>query len=555
MKWLLAFLFLGALLGLSWFVGASRELSTVAPRATVRTKRPAASSPELESAAPAARRPAPERVPDPEGEIVITGRVLDDLGEPRTWAELIVTLQCRDDRGDARVATERLYSNKQGRFSLRPNVGEWTLEWMELLHGRLDAPDRLETRVGGEGRRLARGVNDLGDVVLARPPLLVRGVVVDAFGAPVPRAHVAAARELEEGDVLYEGGAARGQFADLLGLVALTDRNGAFELRGHVSARRIRVRATSRAAIADTSLVCPVGEPRARLCLTLGGSLRGTVLVEPHLDRVPLELELVPETTQRSLQVEYYWDRRTFHRELIPPGPARLHVRLVGQTQVFHSIEGVQILPGEECRDPRLDPLDLRGLLLEVKVVVQDTNGELLHDAEVEFLSTPSKLSSGRSNGATHTLLGLAPSFDLVAWAPGYLAQDLRGVDSDRVVQLEPGAPLTVRVEGAGTLQGHELLTVRAQRAGPGFSPIVEATVDEDGSATLVAPAGECSLSLRLATLAGSSEIAGEGARALVDSRVAEPVHLTFDESALESARHRWIPEGPLRIRNLRRER
>lgn len=299
----------------------------------------------------------------------------------------------------------------------------------EAYHGRILRP------------RFGDGETDLGDVALARSPLVARGTVVDEEEQPVRRASVTFLRDATPGP---------GYSGTRLEEVQ-TDALGRFEWRAQVEGDSIGVRVAADGFAGPDTQVVPAGTDGLRFVLVRGGWLAGRVLFTLSL-WPSFELWREGELVNTPFSTGGFGQPGRFRLGPLSAGTYSLACSYPWSTERSW-IDGLVVVAGSESTDPRLDPLDLRTFLPTVALTIVDREGASVPD--------PVILLPGASSGG---LESAHPGRDGERWlvqgsplplrirveAPGFRTQELAAVDSDRRVVLERGIP--VRLEFVGDL-------------------------------------------------------------------------------------------------------
>lgn len=206
----------------------------------------------------------------------------------------------------------------------------------------------------------------------AEPAVLLSGLVIEGRGIGVPDATVQVERH-----VVDAGGFGMRMVAvePLPELTTRTDAEGRFEVRG-AETGEVVVLAEKESYVLEEEVECTV--PATRVTLVLGRA--GAILVTVAAD----SLELADEV---GVEVRSPGADRTVDRDVGDLRTGRLmsdavaqvsyDVVLVGRRdrKPLHTVPGVQVRAGETTEDPRLQELDLRALLAEIRVSVVDPGG------------------------------------------------------------------------------------------------------------------------------------------------------------------------------------
>lgn len=140
----------------------------------------------------------------------------------------------------------------------------------------------------------------------------------------------------------------------------------------------------------------------------------------------------------------------TFHYRGLDPGDIDLAVQLRnGDGTMLVLLERIARGPDGTSDDPRLDPIDLRGKLENVRVTVKDHTGRRLPRVAVAKLRQGSGKPQGRrfgNDGEVTIVVRKDVPRDVVVWADGYRPQRVTALAADREVTLEPGLAVDVQV-------------------------------------------------------------------------------------------------------------
>jgi hypothetical protein len=314
------------------------------------------------------------------------------------------------------------------RVKLAHDLGKVNSIETEAPHGPPDASGRIE----------------LGDVALADAPTLLEGRVVDASGAPVPQASIQFFRKDENSGRFAPDwfGAARFLYADV---------DGAFALRG-VLAVDARLPAFVGAMKEGYYLLEPAPLPATgpvTVRLARGGRVSGTFKKGPTADcaeRFAIEVVAASAPSESDLRKDFVVNGAGFSADGLPPGPARVVVRLKGRDAPLLEVEGIAVEAGAEVADPRLKDLDLSAHIGALRITITDEAGLPIPESGVSERAEGSWLWVERradDKGVVTVPTAGAPA-RLIARAPGYAAADLGKPTADRVVALK--RPIRCRV-------------------------------------------------------------------------------------------------------------
>lgn len=414
---------------------------------------------------------------------VIVGRLLDPEGAPLA-EETVHPLRLAPDQ-PVGLASGQTRTDGGGRF--RHTIEHEVAHGLELLVGR---PATLGATF--PGLRLHPGVNDLGDVRLHVLVPFLNGTVRDETGVPVPAADVQFYADAQE-DTWSSG--------TWLPLPRTTDAAGRFELRESVDLDAIGLQVQAPGFLPLGPRIFPRGAADIEITLRRGGTIEYELRYDG--DRVPV-VQVVPRpgivfSTGTSLG----------------PLPAGRHT--VQWSMPWADVEGqvpdVFVTAGEATVDPRLNPLDLRGVVTLVQLTVVDEDGTpvpgVAFGTEGHGPLGIDYYPARRSGDAWTVTVGSAP-LHLWVSAPGFRAQELVDVDADRRIVLERGprvrwglAGVLPRLPDGWTIEG-ELV-----RRGPLAltSPAPPVPLDDGGGELTVSAPGTYTLRYALVQRAADREL------------------------------------------------
>ena len=356
-------------------------------------------------------------------------RVVDDERNPVLDEHLAVSLRGESSSTGSRELKST--TDEAGFLHL-----DLALDWHEaaereivVFRGSASAPDALG-RVAVY-RALDDGLNDLGTVVLGAPPVLLRGQVVHAGGAPVSGAALTVERRVPFNP----------PWRLLSRLREETDDDGRFELRGAPQGDRFRLGVFAKGSGAYRREFQP-GED-VLIELADEGFLSGTVLLDPDVDGRKVTLTLAGEAAELMKYSErdvVVGTDHAFRFSRLPAGVYDVHVAIDRQTGGILEIDGITVTAGVDRRDPRLDPLDLRGKLHRHEVTLLGPAEDAALEGQVRFTPTGEETPSeyywvSRNRFAIHSL---SPRLDLELSVAGYVPQALADVSGEIKVELEP---------------------------------------------------------------------------------------------------------------------
>jgi hypothetical protein len=215
---------------------------------------------------------------------------------------------------------------------------------------------------------------ELGDLALASIPRLCSGTVKDDLGQPIEGATVVLER-------FFPAAGERGQFDAEAYVAARTDAAGAFELIGEERPGPLRLRASAGGHEPAHSDPITIGATIA-LVLDRSASLSGAGRLPDWLPADAVRVQLLANgRTVRDERVRgREGDRFEFRLTSLAPGDYELVLLLRGMPRPLVMVRGVDVEPGDDGRDPRLQEIDLRTAVFRYLVRAVDENGAAIND-------------------------------------------------------------------------------------------------------------------------------------------------------------------------------
>lgn len=364
-------------------------------------------------------------------------RVLDPAGAPLVEAPLELELLAASVNLSENE-TPKATTDAEGRFRLELAHVYREGDLVHLLvHAR-------EGALAGErdlSRPFERGLVPMGNLVLHPAPRLLAGRVLDAAGVPVEGARVRFETPVSEDPRDPDSPV---WYWTALGPERVTDAQGAFELRALSLARRVRASAshgTARSAPLETD----AGAVGVELVLLGTGALAGRVWLDPGVPAELLEVRAFDrpasgEEGEGWLQAQSLRADGEFLLEDLLSVPHRIELAIRSQKALL-SFPDVLVEAGRARRDPRLDPLDLRGRLRHCRLTLVPPEPGTPQASLVGDLSYWGPGGSETSwiwfNHSPIEVVTELPVFDGRIQVPGYRTLSLQGIDGDRELLLE----------------------------------------------------------------------------------------------------------------------
>ncbi|MHC5064064.1 MAG: hypothetical protein ACYTG5_08825 [Planctomycetota bacterium] len=359
---------------------------------------------------------------------ILRGQLVDQNLQPLGRMHLKIPFSGENFGSNAYMLTT---SDADGRFRYefsRGHIGEH-INLPYLQEQVLTQNARLIAELGTD-LEIRKGSQDLGRIIMAPAPLLVSG------------------RVTMDGQILGQQAQLAVEFLDPaqtwrpLSSAALSwPAAGSFVLAGLPAAGRHRIVASSADALAQDPIEFRVGQQDLLIELQRGGNLQLEILLEEPTLANGLAVELLavsagPDSSQPPLgRLEPDTAQPSMSWRGLEPGDYRIEVRAFGMAEPLLSIDGLQVLAGRACEDPRIHPLDLRGKVREVSISLLDASSQPL-DVTGTVLAGQGDKIFGNWVFAGHAKLIIAAPVDLEVAVPGYEMEELRAVDADRSVQL-----------------------------------------------------------------------------------------------------------------------
>jgi len=304
------------------------------------------------------------------------------------------------------------------------------------------------------------------DHILERSVALkvLAGAVVDELGRPVPNALI--------GVQIDEGTRAWSAWQGCAGLSAACDAGGTFVVRGPMPTSNLRLSARMVGYAGDFVEAKP-GERDVKIVLPHVCKLTGSLLVDPSMASlrwlVVLKRGGAPTARSDLGRNDTAVVKRdgSFELDGLCAGMVAVEIHVDAHPVTIAVIDQVELRPGEESRDARLQNIDLRRVRL-IQVDIVDENDQLVPSGKV-ICAEPDRAERNSypiANGSVR-VVARSPSIDLEIRAPGFRPTQVHDVSEDRRIRLAHGPLVRIRLaDHAGDVGPSLELGVRACRVG-----------------------------------------------------------------------------------------
>lgn len=293
--------------------------------------------------------------------VTVTGRALDEAGQPQPGMRCLVYLESSDPDSDRFVDGIWSRTDSEGRFEIAYNHRASGPSRIEFLFAdeTMQMLGKLEHRFDWPANTLQ---HDVGDLRVGPLPVLLEGRVVDGQGRAVAGARIttwvrSAHRSsgngrpqwTQEGDRLRSGA------------------DGRFVVRREEKFDELMLVARSDSACSSPTRA-RTGERDVTLVVDHDGVLRGRLEFDPSVSSDHLDIEVETEVANDPAQPldRNFWAsvdaEGLFVVRGVRAGLYSVSVHIAGVDRPVTTVKGVRVEAGRENVDPRLDPLDLRTL-------------------------------------------------------------------------------------------------------------------------------------------------------------------------------------------------
>ncbi|MEZ6037528.1 MAG: hypothetical protein R3F29_08610 [Planctomycetota bacterium] len=448
--------------------------------------------------------------------VSLRGRAVDVDGQPFAgqW------LRVRYELGFGKLGLQA-QCDADGRFDFAAGkAGDAPLKWQQVEFELARSGQPL-LRAVPDARVLQRGINDLGDVQLLEPPLLVRGRFTFDDGA----SHRVMLRVFCRPTSTDSGSPGEWRGVDGVDIVQMPG-DDTFEVRGTFDPGEFQLTLQCQDAMPHPPVAFVPGTTDLTIALHIGHELEATCLFPQGLDAQQILLRLMPGDGNTSEPLvgrphALMAERATYRWPPLEAGRFTLRVQSFASPTPLLELPDV-IVPPPPDGDARLAAIDLREHLQVLQLTCDLPADSPTREQPMVFvLPQPDDehWRGSRLRGPNHKLLLPPGPVDLMVCATGLRPTTLRAVQQQATVTLQKWPTASLRLTGFGELPEGVHLQVSARGAsahqperrtflteGHGgnmtllLHPLLGSTsVDADGRASVTCDDGPCSLNVRVA--------------------------------------------------------
>lgn len=401
--------------------------------------------------------------------VLLAGRLLDEQGQPLADRSYWIEWKLDGKQGSSRTTT-----TADGRFltTLRePTDGNTPLQLEQFRLRRIgDEAERGEL----SAQTLVRGVNDIGDVRLSRPPLIATGRF-DCDCDRRLRAHV----EVQFFDANHQN-----PWSTASALSAEVHDDRTFEVRGDAPAAPLRLLVHAYDMLAPPpfefrsgarDLVVPVqcGSALLARCTLPDGLMNNELVASLRAEGTPWQPPA--NSWPRNPLIASCWPgedgRYSVSWPALPSGTYTLALGLRSLDGPVIEVHDV-VVPPPEGGDPRLADIDMSTAVSTIQLTLDiepDADGKVRPNAIVFVLpQTRADEWSGTVLWERHGALPVPPGpHDLLVTMRGRRPLELRAVQGSATAALRRWPELALQFVGADALPAGAKLVVRVDRPKP----------------------------------------------------------------------------------------
>lgn len=419
-------------------------------------------------------------------------RVLDADGAPLAGAWLGATATPKDAQ-----SFKYVQADERGLAELWPTAFDVldAHRYRDVLVVQVDGAREIRAWRGGLDPTGAGAGGILCDIRLEPRTPTLSGRVVDArTGAAVARARVVWKKEEAAAESvsspLFDGAV---QIRDLRGWSQLECAvDGSYALReAWNGALRIVARCDGYADSEPITVLSGSSPPE--LVLEPAGELSGSFAFRATADPMELACVLIEQQTSSTTGVRVeIEDDGTFTCRRLRPGRYSLLVAAADHVPPCLRIDDVEVRAGAHARDPRLQRIDLAGVLHDLRIQVLRPDGGPLEDAEITLIEDRAPVvmegeSYSSSSDGYANLWSTQQTVDLVVVAKAMRVEHVRSARDGAIVRMRPELPIEIELAGAG--QALNWANLRARHEG-GLDMRVQDTLGSDHGSLIAQGSG-----------------------------------------------------------------
>ena len=268
--------------------------------------------------------------------------------------------------------------------------------------------------------------------------MLAEGNVLDAGGKPVEGAEIWCYRPMIRGG--------KTTWQRVHSALCVSDPKGKWYVKMFWKWPELKVMAIKEGAGSSDRVSVRPGTRGLKLVISGSGDVEARILVSKkiYLVRRMLKPQLVPRElwvkgSNQKASKEIFPDGRVVWKHLLP-GFYDFRVCAHGDPErPVVLVPGIRVVPGKVNQDPRIQDVDLRGLVEEFTVVAKDPSGKVLDPGQMWIKSGvwPGSMPAPSKKGLIALRrIGDAPTLEIVY--PGYKKKKVRAQDKGVEVVLEP---------------------------------------------------------------------------------------------------------------------
>jgi hypothetical protein len=374
----------------------------------------------------------------------LVARLVDDHSRPIAGAQLAIEFNTRSPTNIASILGQSFVTDEQGRLRVWMPTSE-TTSLSGTLAFRIESPSsyrgaRASLIVPSE---LHDGDNDMGDLTLKPPEIVVTGTVVDDLDEVVPNAMINLSEPMTPASKKWD---------PISSLTSTSDARGEFAVRGVMPTSILRVNAREAHHAAGVPVEVQPGERGVRVVIPRGAELAGSLRLDPSLARSELKAVVKRFGTPAAAKPEFdgndvarVQEDGSFALSSLRAGRVGLEISSPVVTGPLCVVDDIDLSPGIANRDPRLQEVDLRDVRLIRVDVVNERNEPVLGGTVWSSTAARAPLACLLHDGKA-VLVARDASVDIRVEAPGYRTTRIDSVASDVRVRMQRGFALRVRV-------------------------------------------------------------------------------------------------------------